>query len=96
MCSRTLAKQLCDSWIANGVQEYRLIDGSSMHCDVMIDHLELQDTCGGNTKFENITFVDRSLPFSEYLSIDDANPAPKVDTAVGGTKLGVISFVAKV
>ena len=56
-----------------------------MHCDVMIDHLELQDTCGGNTKFENITFVDRSLPFSEYLSIDDANPAPKVDMAVGGT-----------
>ena len=55
-----------------------------MYCDVMIDHLELQDTCGGITQFENITFVDQSLPFSEYLPIGDVNPAPKVDMVVGG------------
>ena len=84
LCSRTLAKQLCGSWIANGVQEYKLFDGSSMYCNVMIDHLELQDTCGGTTRFEDITFVDRPLPFSEYLPVDDANPATKVDMVVGG------------
>ena len=34
-------------------------------------------------QFEDMTFLDQYLPFTEYLPICDASPTPKVDVVVG-------------
>ena len=39
LCSRTLAECLWGFWKPNRIQEYKLCDGSSMHCEVMNENL---------------------------------------------------------
>ena len=84
LCSRTLAERLWGFWEPNCIQEYKLFDGSSMHCEVMNEDLVLQKSDGRTAMFENMTFINCQLPFSEYLPADESGHTPNVDMIVGG------------
>ena len=84
LCSRTLAERLWGFWEPNCIQEYKLFDGFSMHCEVMNEDLVLQKSDGRTAMFENMTFINCQLPFSEYLSVDESGHMPNVDMIVGG------------
>ena len=83
LCSRTLAEHLWGFWKPNYIQEYKLFDGSSMHCEVMNENLVLQMSDGRTAMFENKIFINCQLPFSEYLPADESGHTPNVDMIVG-------------
>ena len=75
LCSGTLAERLWDFWELNCIQKYKLLDRSSMHCEVINEDLVLQKSDGKTAMFENITFINGQLPFSEYLPADESGHA---------------------
>ena len=54
-----------------------------MHCEVMNEDLVLQKSDGKTAMFENMTFINSQLPFSEYPA-DESGYTPNVDMIVGG------------
>ena len=84
LCSCTLAERLWGFWEPNCIQEYKLFDGSSMHCEVMNEDLVLQKSDGRTAMFENMTFINCQLPFSKYLPADESGHTPNVDMIVRG------------
>ena len=55
-----------------------------MHCEVINEDLVLQKSDGRTAMFENMTFMNCQMPFSEYLSADESGHSPNVDIIVGG------------
>ena len=70
LCFRQLAEQLFGEWKRRGKKEYFMFDSSKIQWKFVKGTLNLAKNDGTISTFESMTFINNTLPFSEYLPKD--------------------------